>query len=99
MGEEEKEEEGEEEEEGEGGEEEGEGEDGGAEKEPEGSVLEPTPKQKKRRSAAMDPLRVASVLASNPVIESYSYDTQHSLWCQVGPAHKYTTTKTRALVS
>ncbi|CAL8301311.1 unnamed protein product [Arctogadus glacialis] len=57
-------------------------EDCGAEEAQEGSGLEPTPK-KKRRSSTMDPTRVTSVLASQQAIESYSYDSKHSLWCQV----------------
>ncbi|KAM3867222.1 DNA-directed RNA polymerase I subunit RPA1 [Diretmus argenteus] len=32
---------------------------------------------------AMDEMRVNAVLTSHPAIESYSYDSQHGLWCQV----------------
>ena len=81
---------GEEGEEGGGGEEEEEEEeDGGAEEAADGSGPEPTPKKKKRRSSSMDPTRVTSVLASHHAIESYSYDPQHSLWCQVRAAERW----------
>ncbi|KAM4622215.1 DNA-directed RNA polymerase I subunit RPA1 [Polymixia lowei] len=42
-------------------------------------------KKKKRREEeeAMDAMRVNAVLTSSPAIESYSYDSQHELWCQV----------------
>ncbi|KAK0133909.1 DNA-directed RNA polymerase I subunit RPA1 [Merluccius polli] len=55
---------------------------------PELSGLQPTPKKKKKRrgSDAMDATRVTSVLASHHAIESYSYDTEHSLWCRVAIA-------------
>ncbi|KAJ3587391.1 hypothetical protein NHX12_010989 [Muraenolepis orangiensis] len=43
-------------------------------------------KSKRRASEAMDETLVTSVLNVHQAIESYSYDTEHSLWCKVAIA-------------
>uniref|UniRef100_A0A667XZH3 DNA-directed RNA polymerase I subunit RPA1 n=1 Tax=Myripristis murdjan TaxID=586833 RepID=A0A667XZH3_9TELE len=52
-----------------------------------GSTEEGRKRRGKRAEARgeehQDPMRVNAVLDSNSAIESYSYDSQHGLWCQV----------------
>ncbi|XP_043918265.1 DNA-directed RNA polymerase I subunit RPA1 [Protopterus annectens] len=40
-------------------------------------------KQHQQNYSLLDEARVKTVLESNPAIESYKYDTQNSLWCEI----------------